>query len=409
MKTSFNWYKTKPTLNKIFILAAVAMLLFSQNVFADTAANTRIINTVIVHYSDALGGNATQSTPVSVSVTVVLVPAEPTLTVTTAPILTAYQNVTYTLEYAISANANGEDTYDLLTVESVASANLDDPTFTINLTGDSISLGGTTLAANVSAGATTITVPYDATGTAGLVNGIAADEWIVVDGDTAHPCQVQTITHDSASNTTDIQLYPATPIFADTTAGVIIGEYAEFTVDVLTNVLTSGNFDTYTIRTTAASATDGALIADQLPGDSLITVRLFSLNVSKFVRNLDNTTGSTPSYNFGGNVYFSSDVEGIEGNTLEYIVVVENPAGASLATNVIIEDAIPQFTSYVDGSMSLDGSAIDQSVNGDAGRYDSATNTVYIYAGNTPGTDDGTGGTLTESQTTVGQFRVTID
>jgi hypothetical protein len=89
--------------------------------------------------------------------------------------------------------------------------------------------------------------------------------------------------------------------------------------------------------------------------------------------------------------------------------VVDNPAGASLATNVIIEDAIPQFTSYVDGSMSLDGSAIDQSVNGDAGRYDSATNTVYIYAGNTPGTDDGTGGTLTESQTTVGQFRVTID
>lgn len=390
----------------MLIFTAAIALLWVPHVFADTAANTRIINSVIVQYSDALGGNPTTSAPVSVTVTVLLVQAAPTLTVTTSNITTAYSGVPYTLDYVISSNANGDDNYAVEMSESVASPNLDDPGFTYP-GGTVISLGGTTLAANVLAGANTITVPYDATGAVNLVNGIATTEWIVIDGDTLNPRQVQSISHDSVANTTSIVI--AGTIAANASAGVVVGEYRTFQVEVTTGALTSGTSGDYTLRTTATSSASGPS-ADQSPADSLITVRLLSLNVSKYVRNTNpaNTSGSGP-YPYDGNTYYSADVNGVPTDVLEYIIVVENPAGASLATNVIIEDTIPQFTTIVDPSMLLDGSSIDQTVNGDAGRYDTATRTIYIYAGDTPGTDDGTGGTLSQGQTTIGQFQVTIN
>jgi hypothetical protein len=86
---------------------------------------------------------------------------------------------------------------------------------------------------------------------------------------------------------------------------------------------------------------------------------------------------------------------------------------------VVIEDTIPQFTSYVLGSMELYPNTADTSTfplitltdgsGDDAGQTDSPTDpaTIWIHAG-INGTS-GNGGTLAENVTTAGRFRVTID
>jgi hypothetical protein len=102
MKTSFNWNENEPIIKTLYALIITFVLLFSQNVFADTAANTRITNSVEVTYSDAFGLNETTSAPVSVTVTVVLLPASPTLSIITSDIDPAHEDSDNTLTYSIS-------------------------------------------------------------------------------------------------------------------------------------------------------------------------------------------------------------------------------------------------------------------------------------------------------------------
>lgn len=405
---------------KVLITLAVLALLTAQHAFGQTAANTQITNTVIVSYTDAFGGGPVLTETASVTVEVILVPAAPTLWVTTADIDTAYANTDYTLSYWISSNANGEDSYDLAALEIGGSADLSGPTLTIPAATDPISLGGTTIAANAAAGASTFTVPYDATGAANIVNGIEVGEYVVIDGDTDHPYEVQTITHNSASNTTAIIINGV--LDANVQAGDLVGEYAEFDITVHTGALLNSAISAaYTIQTTATTQDTAGnhLVATQQDHDSLITLRLLGLTVNKYVRNTDpaNTSGSG-AQTIGGRTYYAADVNGIGGDVLEYVIVVENPIDASLASNVVIEDEIPPFTTYVSNSMQLDGVNLDDDEDGgDSGEYDSSTRTIYIYAGDTPGNDggitggfdDGSGGSLAQGASTIGVFQVTID
>lgn len=67
---------------------------------------------------------------------------------------------------------------------------------------------------------------------------------------------------------------------------------------------------------------------------------------------------------FGGN-------EPVPGATLTYTIVV-NVTSAGTASASVLRDAIPEFSSYVPGSMTLNGAAITDSADSDAGEFDNS-------------------------------------
>jgi len=58
--------------------------------------------------------------------------------------------------------------------------------------------------------------------------------------------------------------------------------------------------------------------------------------------------------------------------------------GSGVAEGVVISDPIPAGVSYVAGSMSVDGQAVTDADDGDAGRYDPTSNTVFFELGDLP-------------------------
>lgn len=73
--------------------------------------------------------------------------------------------------------------------------------------------------------------------------------------------------------------------------------------------------------------------------------------------------------------------EAIPGATLTYTIVV-NVTSAGNATASVVRDAIPTFSSYVPNSITLNGAAISDVTDGDAGEFDvSGTPTVVVRLG----------------------------
>ncbi|MCP5091317.1 MAG: DUF11 domain-containing protein, partial [Gammaproteobacteria bacterium] len=73
--------------------------------------------------------------------------------------------------------------------------------------------------------------------------------------------------------------------------------------------------------------------------------------------------------------------EAIPGATLTYTIVV-NVTSAGDATASVVRDAIPTFSSYVPNSLTLNGGAISDAIDGDTGELDaSGTPTVVVRLG----------------------------
>jgi uncharacterized repeat protein (TIGR01451 family) len=87
------------------------------------------------------------------------------------------------------------------------------------------------------------------------------------------------------------------------------------------------------------------------------------------------------------------------GTTLTYTIIVTN-AGTGVAKNVVVTDAIPDNTSYVDDSMKTDASTVEDDDDADGAAY---TGTAVIWTFSTMDADGGT----TDSHTL--EFKVTID
>jgi len=87
------------------------------------------------------------------------------------------------------------------------------------------------------------------------------------------------------------------------------------------------------------------------------------------------------------------------GATITYTLVVTT-TGTGTVSNLVISDALPVFTSYVAGSLTLNGSALSDAVDADAGDVGgTAPNQVTVALGNVAG------GSLPQNIT----FAVTID
>lgn len=397
------------------------VLLLPGAVYASTAANTTITNEATVSFSDN-DGNAQTPVTASVAFEVNLVPSAP-LVDAPAPIDPASESTTYNLLFTLTGTANGPDTYNVVP-STVADTNMTGaPTFG----GDtSIVLGGTTLADAVAAGATTITVPFDGSDD-GSVNGIVAGDTIVLDptGGTPETVVVASVDESTGPGTNVVTITLADPLANGFPAAIIIGEQGTATVTVTTAAVDTGNTGSHEIDIDFESDTDGTVVGSET--GFILTVRRAVLSVSKFVRNVTTPNGTGTTQAWDGETYYASGVSANPGETMEYLLVVANDEpDAAPATNIVIADPIPLFTSYVGGSIRLqptDAAATivtpaDGGNDGDAAEFDSTDNgTVYIYAGvggedNTTSPDadgTGTGGDLSSGETSFAVFRVTID
>ncbi|MFC5600391.1 beta strand repeat-containing protein [Deinococcus cellulosilyticus] len=96
------------------------------------------------------------------------------------------------------------------------------------------------------------------------------------------------------------------------------------------------------------------------------------------------------------------------GDQLEYVITLKNE-GLGQATNVTLSDAIPQNTTYVAGSMKIDGAAVTDASADDRGEYGafcSSANCIRVRAGT--GANSSAGGTFDPNASTEVRFRVTI-
>ncbi len=357
-----------PILRGALALSVVALALAATEARASTAANTRITNQATVTYNDA-GNNPQTPVTASATVTVTLVPSAVTLS---SPANTSIaQGTSATLAYTITATANGPDTYNLSSAAVPNNLSSVTPTFPAGAT---LVLGGTTLAADAVAGATSITVPYD--GVAGAtVNGIGAGSVIVVGG---NAYTVQGVTKDATANTATIALStPGGIAGATVLAGQIVGERKTFNLTVPSGNVTSGGSGTQTVTTTATGATAPNPATSQAT-PTVVTVNRPTLTVTKEV----STDGTS----------FAATVNAAPGTSLYYRITVTN-TGATPASAVTFADAIPAYLTYAAGTARFAtsagaaytaGTALTDAADADGYTF-SAPNVSYVPGGQLAG------------------------
>ncbi|BBO68327.1 hypothetical protein DSCA_22570 [Desulfosarcina alkanivorans] len=422
MKTKVKKRDSKQTVTLFWTAVLLVMVLAAAPwALASTAENTQIVNTVNVTWDDVTGLNS-YDTDATSTVTVALLPSQPNIAY--APAFISTELTAANLTYTITGTANGDDTY---TIALTNPANATVGGLTLPASDTTITdLGGTTLVEPTD-GSFEITVPHDgSTDTPASINSIVVDDWIVIGG-TAY--QVTSITEADTSTTSTIQL---SNLDADLntlpapsgSVGDIVGEQQTITIAVTTGAFPGT--DTTSVEGTHDVDATISWTGDSVPQatDTVITVRRPLLTVQKFVQVAPGSAeapggGNSIMVNTGsGNRMYWTNIVAPPEATLEYIIRVFNGA-ATDATNVVIEDTIPPFTTYVDNSMKLDpGTGVFEDLNdttADAGETDGNTpvETIWIYAGNggsdtDAGGNTGTGGTIAAGATSIGVFQVTI-
>lgn len=399
------------------IIASTAII--PNLVYASTAANTTIQNIVTVKYRNA--ANAVQpDVTASVQFKVLLVPSAPLVTVN--PVTqTTTENTLANITYTLTGTANGNDTYTLSAPTFTTGANLSaavTPAYSAN----PIVLGGTTLVADLVNNTTTFNIPWDESTPAAsaTVNGLTAGDKIALDGDVY---TISTVNTSASTLSNNVAVVTLTAPYTGTTIpkGTVIGETRDvvlsFTTGALSNNAASSSYTTAPTVSYSSQTTAAVTLAT-------VNVNRPILAVTKYVRNVTLPAGNPASgaVTIGNTQYFTSGVTGNPGNTMEYVIVVDNSnAGAGDANNIIVSDPIPMFTTLNQGTVYLiptmtgllttaafPGTALNVAANTDAALYEQATTTLLVYAG-AGGSDAGTGGNLAAGSKSLVRFQVTID
>ncbi|WP_455209541.1 hypothetical protein [Kaarinaea lacus] len=429
MKTYTNRPPGFLKLAAIAIIGFVATTVFVQGTaFATTAANTVITNQATVNYDDA-NGNAQGAINASVNVTVNLVEAAPALNAPGDQTTFSGTAVDYT--YTITTNANGPDTYNLSAADNTPQTGITGNTLEIR---DAAGGGGSVIA-SVTLAATSVAtavgpiadganqqidVPNDGTAGGGL-NGFTGGETIIINN---WAFSVVSVDNDNATGTSQMTIQNNSGAARSLTVGMLIAEQQTF---YLRDTPTA-NADGSTVTNTL-TATDGT---NPSTDDTVTTVNIVpSLTVTKYVRNISNATnggGNCITVDTGlgaGSVqYCDGTATGEPGDTLEYVIEIVNGASAGEATDVVISDPVPAFTTQT-GNIALDpgtGTWSNVATTADNGDFaEVVSGVVYIYAGDgtaanegednggTSGDGNGEGGRLPGGDTTRGAFRVTIN
>jgi len=396
-------------INLLCLLGLFAMTPLSA--WALTASNTQIVNSASMSYNDGTGVKTANALPVTVTVT--LVPGQPTVTKgpdQSTPYTGANTPLTNTFTI-IASNTNGPDTYTLTPAI----------TATLNATGSSVALAspaspvllGATVTLSGST-ATVLNVPADGNAGDSQVNGIAVGDWIVVNGDTANPRQVTAIS-DLAAGTSTITVAPALTAGAPA-AGQLVAEQKTVTVTVLSGTITTaGQSISITKHLTITSTTDVTKTAVTTDITDTYTSGLATLN--KYVRNVTTPaagTGTVVTYNTLD--YYPSGITAKPGEVLEYLLVASNSGSGSVSA-AAITDTLPttyvtlktgaytgakDFTYFNESNVAsyLTAAAAD-----DAATYSAPTLTINVGTGAT----SALGGTIATGATVRALYRVTVN
>ncbi|GFO67211.1 hypothetical protein GMLC_07900 [Geomonas limicola] len=321
-----------------------------------SAANAKILNVVTVTYYDATGTNVHQAAT-STSVLVALKPAPLTVAVVNQ-FPNADSGSTTTSLIALTANANGQDTYKatwgsstqfLVTPTSITGSILTDVTggsSTSYTSGADLALGATSIVSVQAAagGSQVINIP------AGSLNGIVPGSIVVINdisykvtatstGTQAGYTQtgISTSTGSATAEvlgTITIAADPngskTAPNLSGSLAGTIVGErkYLQLADTAVVSSNTNNGVDTVSISTdTKAGGNATGAVTD------VATFFFVSVSIEKTVSNVT-TLGAT-----GGK----------PGDVLEYTVTVRN-ASSGNAGKVSIADAVPAYTTLVSGT-----------------------------------------------------------
>ena len=357
----------------------LALLITAPGVQANTGAGAKILNTVQIDYKDA-SGTTGYSANASTYVTVNLVKAG--LTFSGRPTVgspgstagcpsnqTTDSGATQSYLIALTANANGGDTYSLSsnfpTVTNMASSSVTWSTMrndgTTAITGGSpstVDLGASVIQANT---VNTISIPGGSTLASGIQTNAAGFKVLVVNG---VDYKVDGITAGTAPSNTHVGATPYIDLGVATPEVLAVislsanpsGANAApaFAVDALKGTVAAEQILVrldYTGVVGSTPGTDGVVefymgATDSSSGNPTsschitTTFRASNVTVEKYVRNVT-ASGS-----------FAASATGKPGDILEYQVVVNN-AGGSVAKQVKASDAVPIYTQLVCGSGAL--------------------------------------------------------
>lgn len=331
------------------LLVAGVILTGAETSWANVAANTEIINSAKLTFD---GGSANAT----VTVNVALVPAQPNVTISNAGgAYTAPDTPALTDSVVITATANGPADYTLSPTVN-GSSNATSPSVT---GGTTVTIGASVT--NGTSGTTYVTVPAGgASGNDAAVNGIAVNDTIIftMNGNT-YTRQV-TSTTDNGDGTYRLNWSGGIPAADVPTSGIQVGEQQTVNLSVKPGTVQNPGTDITVTVQVAVSTTGVANVTTSNGTPNSWSTPSPNVTMTKYVRNispsgLNPAAGSGTSFtvNTFTREYFTSDVKGQTGDTLEYVIVATNTGAADL-TGCAISDLVP--VAFVDLKTSVYGS-----------------------------------------------------
>jgi uncharacterized repeat protein (TIGR01451 family) len=411
---------------------------------AGTIGGTNITNTVTLNYDDAGGtGQATETDSVAVlvnNVPVVLWDTAPTdQTTGSGDFLQdgAGLNTPYNLTLTNAGNVSEIYALSDNTTESCSgTGSLTATNFQFrdaaNAPLTSIALGVGTLTAEAANGDTVITVQPDATNDS-VSNGLSVGSRVIIDT-VNYPSGTFNTAVITAIDETDplatlITIDTALSLVSNIPVGTAIGEQADISFglnDGGSNLDVVGTITADTSCTHAHSINaDGDSTANGGNSDSTAdvtfttTVEATALTVQKLVRNdtdATKNTGTVVTTDWGN--FYADGVSANPGEVLGYLLVVDNASGGD-ATNVVVADTLPLFTTLVTGQVSLDtngNGTFDVLLSGESIAQDDGVIwldgrdlTVYAGVGGSDNSTTPSGGEVAGGSKSAVLFQVTVD
>ncbi|EDY86984.1 conserved repeat domain protein [gamma proteobacterium HTCC5015] len=400
------------------VLLALGGVLASGVAQANTSAGTTLQNAVTVDYTDA-GGTAQAQISDSVDVTVDHV-ADVAWGAAPAGQATSSGDTlpsAYTID--LTNTGNGSDSYNITdnTSETCAGGTLTAESFAFTTP---VVLGATVSAAAATDDGTNTTIEVSNMTVADFTAGD-----IVVINNGATEYTVVSATAGATATDNDELVVSGVHTGDFNAAGLQIGERAEFsygatgTAGTLSGGPASCTHD-HSIVATGTTATGGNTQSTDTVSGWVTTVNGVTLTVDKYVRNVT-TAAKNPGaadITFDSVDYYATGVTGNPGETLEYLVVIDN-ATAGNAAGVEFNDTLPAFTGYVTSSIEVDtdgDGTFDVALPGDETEADSeggivtqSGSSIQVFAGTGGDEDTDTGGNIAGSSNSVVKYQVTID
>ena len=383
--------------SSVALIALMAFVL-PQTVYANMAANTKIINSAKASYND---GTGLKETPISsVTVTVTLVETAPGVAVTGGDQTTAYTgtDTVLTNTFTVTANSNGPDTYALTPNMGVQSNNSSGGSFGTVSPAGPITLGATiTLSGST---ATVLNVPSDGTADS-KINEIQAGDTVVINvGGTDYDRTVAAPVTDTGLGTQTITLTVALP--GAPTVGTLVREQQTVTVQVKSGTIQTAGTSIEINKTLSAESQTGTKPTGT-SGNCKDTYTNGIVTFKKYVRNTATvcSTGSTVAFNT--HTYCDSGVTATPGQTLEYLMVITNSGTGSVSAATVTDTVPVDYVDWVVGSIfywdeTNTSHALTDAAADDAGKFVSPTLTVNV-GGTTPPTLPAAGGTIANGDT----------